>query len=59
MQKENLAPPDSLNEDLSTVTTRRRSEMRKIHYLRTRRILRVTKEILVIILLVIAIYSKF
>jgi hypothetical protein len=59
MQKENLAPPDSLNEDLSTVTTRRRSEMRKITYLRTRRILRATKEILVIILLVIAIYSKF
>lgn len=59
MQKENLALPDSLKEDLTTVTTRRRSEMRKITYLRTRRILRVTKEILVIILLVIAIYSKF
>lgn len=59
MQKENLALPDSLKEDLTTVTIRRRSDMRKSNYLRTRRILRVTKEILVIILLVIAIYSKF
>jgi hypothetical protein len=33
--------------------------MRKPIYLRTRRILRVTKDVLVIILLVIAIYSKF
>ncbi len=32
--------------------------MRKSNYLRTRRILRVTKDLLVIILLAIAIYSK-
>lgn len=33
--------------------------MRTTQYVRIRRILRVTKEILVIILLVLAIYSKF